>query len=123
MLKHVLPISLVVGLAAAILTNCGGNNSTTSTTTPTGGLVGLISDAPLCDAISVQVTLQDVDLKAVGTGAITHFIQTTPSFAPAIKVNLQSLRDQPSVLYVNTVKEGTYDKATVQIEYYSVLHG
>ena len=120
MLKHVLPISLVVGLAAAILTNCGGNNSTTSTTTPTGGLVGLISDAPLCDAISVQVTLQDVDLKAVGTGAITHFIQTTPSFAPAIKVNLQSLRDQPSVLYVNTVKEGTYDKATVQIQFFQI---
>ncbi|MBI1941061.1 MAG: DUF4382 domain-containing protein, partial [Acidobacteria bacterium] len=103
--------SLAVGLAAVILTSCGGNDDSSSGTPRpgTGALYVLISDAPVCDVLSFQIRVTGMTLRPQGTEKEVPVI----SAASLIKLNFAALRDLTTVLHLSTLDEGTYDRVTI----------
>ena len=90
----------------------------TSSTKPptTGTLITIVHDVPICNAISAAVVVEDLNFTQSESGAITPYINTTPSFAPEIRLNLQQLRDFSTVLYSFPVKAGSYNQANLDFE-------
>jgi len=112
-----------VALLAGLLTGCGSSTTTTdppttSSTKPptTGNLITIVHDVPICNAISASVVVQNLNFTQAQGGAIAPYINTTPSFAPEIRLNLQQLRDFSTVLYSYPVKAGTYSQANLDFE-------
>jgi len=108
-------------LLAGLLTGCGSSSTTTTTTstTPaptTGNLITIVHDVPICNAISAAVVVQNLNFARTGSGSIATYLNTTPSFAPEIRLNLTQLRDFDTILYSYPVKAGTYDQATLDFE-------
>jgi len=104
-----------VVLVAGFLPSC-------TTSTPTnpnpgnGTLITIVRDAPICNAISANVVVQNLTFTPVTGGNPVGYIQTTPSFAPEIRVNLQQLRDFSTVLYEFPVRAGSYSQANLSFE-------
>ncbi len=106
---------LGIALVAGILTSCG--TSTPVTPRPaTGSLLAFVQDAPICNAISANLTISGLSLTPVSGTNQVGYIVNTPSFAPSIRVNLEQLRDFTSILYVSNIPAGSYDQATYSIE-------
>ena len=75
-------LAMVCGviLAAATLTSCGSVSSGSSTSSrPTGSLITIVQDAPLCDAISANVTLSSLTLTPTNGGNPVGYIANTPN--------------------------------------------
>ncbi len=103
-----------VALLAGVLSGCGSTSTTTTTTTTptTGNLITIVHDVPICNAISTALVVENFNLTSTG-GAATPYLNTTPQFAPEIRLNLTQLRDFDTVLYSFPVKAGTYSQANV----------
>lgn len=117
MFTRKLAMMLGVVFAAGILSSCGSVSSTTSSSgPPKGSLIAIVQDAPICDAISANITISGLTLTPTNGGNVVGYIANTPSFAPSIRLNLQQLRDFNSILYVFNVDEGSYNLANYSIE-------
>ena len=104
-------------LLAGILASCNSSStSTTSSTPPTGTLITIVTDVPICNAISANVVVQDLNFTQVQGGAKVPYLNTTSSFAPEIRLNLQQLRDFSTILYTFPVRAGSYREADVSFE-------
>ena len=117
-MRRTSPIRLakIIGviLAAGILTSCG---SASSTAKPgKGTLITLVTDVPICNAISASMVIENLSFSTSQGGATTGYITTTPSFAPEIRFNLEMLRDFTTVLYSFPVNAGTYSQANFDYE-------
>lgn len=111
MIKSKLAVGLALGLAAVVLTSCGGNSSNGDSTTPPGKgiLYVLISDTPVCDVLSFHIRVTGLTLTPEGGGTEVSVI----SSASYIRVNFAELRDFSTVLAISAVPEGTYDELAV----------
>ena len=107
-----------VALLAAVLTSCGSSSTTSDppAKTPTGNLITIVHDVPICNAISAAVVVQDLNFTETEGGATAHYLNTTPSFAPEIRLNLTQLRDFDTVLYSFPVNAGSYNQALFNFE-------
>ncbi len=102
-------------LFAGILASC----SSTPPSSPNpgkGNLVTIVTDVPLCNAISANVVVQNLSFTTVEGGTAQPYIETTPSFAPEIRLNLEQLRDFSTVLYSFPVRAGSYNQANLDFE-------
>jgi hypothetical protein len=114
MRKRTVVAALAVGVAVGLLCSCGGSSSSSpAKAAPTGSLLTLIGDAPLCDVVSFNVTVTGLMLTPVGGGPQVGVIATTATSAPTIAVNFGVLRDFTTVLNLSNVAQGTYDQATI----------
>jgi len=107
MLKRLLIIGLLGGLAGGILASCGGS-STTFTAPGKGTLFTFISDTPLCDILSSRLTITGLTVTPQGGGGPVSIIPSSSS----IRLGLGDLMDSSTILSLNTVQEGTYNQAT-----------
>jgi hypothetical protein len=107
----------------AMLVGCG--SSTTPTPAPvapgtsptTGNLITIVHDVPVCNAITAAVVVEDMNFTNSSSsqgGTVTPYLNTTPSFAPEIRLNLTQLRDFDTILYTNPMKAGSYNQANLQ---------
>ena len=104
-------------LLAGVLTSCSSSStSTTSSTPPTGTLITIVTDVPICNAISANVVVQDLNFTQVQGGARVPYLNTTSAFAPEIRLNLQQLRDFSTILYTFPVRAGSYSEADISFE-------
>lgn len=113
MLRRMQAVSLMLGLAAAIFSSCGGGKSTPAPT-PVGkaALYTFIGDAPACDVLSLRITITGMKMKPQGGTSDVAVFPTSAATANLIKVNFASLRDFATVLNLARLPEGTYDQAT-----------
>jgi hypothetical protein len=113
MLKRMLAVGLVVGLAALTLASCGGKNSTSSASVGNGALYTFIGDTPpASDVLSLRATVNSITLTQQGT---TNEVGALASSSAYIKLDFTSLRDFATVLALSQVPELTYDKVTISL--------
>jgi hypothetical protein len=111
----------IVGAAllVGVLTGCGSVESTVTDPVnappTTGNLITIVRDVPVCNAVSAALVITGLNFTQAEGGAITPYLNTTPSFAPEIRVNLTQLRDFDTILYEFPVKAGSYNQANLQI--------
>ncbi len=105
MLKRMLAVGLVVGLAAGMLASCGG--SSTPSPKGTGALFTFIGDTPASDVLSLRTTLTGITLKEQGS------TNTVSVLSSSVKVNFASLRDFATILNLASVSATTYDEVTI----------
>ena len=104
-------------LVAGFLTSCSNSSTSTSSPNPgTGTLITIVQDAPLCNAISANVVIQNLSFTPVEGGNAIGYINTTPSFAPEIRLNLQQLRDFNTILYEFPMRAGSYNQMNLNFE-------
>lgn len=111
MLKRLLTIGLLAGLAGGTLASCGGSSPSTPAAPGTGVLFTFIGDTPLCNVLSSRLTITGLivtQLAGGGTGSVI-------SGSSSIRLNLGGLRDSSTVLGLNTLREGTYDQGTISL--------
>ncbi len=108
-----------VALITSLQTGCK-SSTPTATVAPTGQLIALVQDVPVCNAISANVVLQDISFTQIETGLTAGFMTTTPAFAPEIRLNLEQLRDFMTVLYEFQVRAGSYDQINLNYELGSI---
>jgi len=113
--KRTLAEIFALALVAGFLTSCGSSTPNTPRP-PTGSLITLVEDAPICDAISSAIVVSGLSLTPVAGGANVGYITSTVSYAPFIRLNLQQLRDFTTVLYVFPVPEGSYNQANFSLQ-------
>jgi len=110
-------LAKIPALALLVVMLSGCSSSSTTSTTPTKAtLITIIGDAPICDAVSVNLTLTGLDFTPSGGGNAAGYLTTTAAYAPSIRVNLQLLRDFDTVLYSYPVKVGNYQQANFKIQ-------
>jgi hypothetical protein len=122
--KHQGKLVKIIGAAllAGLLTGCSSSTTTDPSTTSstkaptTGNLITIVHDVPICNAISASVVVQNLNFTQSQGGATATYINTTPSFAPEIRLNLQQLRDFSTILYSFPVKAGSYNQANLDFE-------
>jgi len=127
--KHQDRLVTIIGLAllAGLLTGCDSSRTTTTATAaatdpspskkaPTGTLITIVHDVPICNAISAAVVVENLNFTESQGGAVATYLNTTPSFAPEIRLNLQQLRDFSTILYTFPVKAGSYNQANLDFE-------
>ncbi len=102
-------------LIAVFQTGCR-TASTSASSSPTGTLIAIAQDVPVCNAISADVVLQDISFTQETTGLTVGFMTTTPAFAPEIRLNLEQLRDISTILYEFPVKAGSYTQMNLNYE-------
>src|ERR1700733_1028695 len=102
-------------MLAGFLASCG-TSSTSSSKPPTGTLITIVTDVPICNAISANVVVQDLNFTQVQGGAKVPYLNTTSAFAPEIRLNLQQLRDFSTILYTFPVRAGSYYQADLSFE-------
>ncbi len=104
-------------LFSAMLVGCGTNTILTPITTPgaptTGNLITIATDVPVCDAITAAVVVEDLNFTTAQGGSIAHYLNTTSSFAPEIRLNLSQLRDFDTILYSFPMNAGSYNQANI----------
>jgi hypothetical protein len=105
----------VLLLLAGVLTSCSSSTINTSTV-PTGQLITIVRDAPICNAITAAVVLQNLNFSETQGGVFVPYMNTTASFAPEIRMNLQQLRDFNTILYAGSVKAGSFNQANLDFE-------
>jgi len=105
----------VVALLAGVLTCCS-STSPPPGPTPTGQLITIVHDVPICNAITAAVVVQDLNFSQSQGGVFAPYVNTTSAFAPEIRLNLQQLRDFSTILFSGPVKEGSYDQADMSFE-------
>jgi hypothetical protein len=112
MLKRMLAMSLTVGLAVGVLMSCGG--STPVPPNPgNGSLYLFLGDAPLCDILSMRVTLTGASvITQTGGNKVSLYPTNSP---PYTKLNIASLRDFSTVLNLGGVAEGTYNEIELSL--------
>ncbi|MGO8814699.1 MAG: hypothetical protein ACLQVG_08600 [Terriglobia bacterium] len=110
-------LATIVGvvLVAGCLTSCG-SSITTPPKPGTGTLITIVHDVPLCNAISANVVVEGLNFTTQQGGATFPYLNTTPAFAPEIKLNLQQLRDFSTILYEYPVQAGSYYQANLSFE-------
>lgn len=104
-----------LALLAGFITNCGSSSTSTSKT-PTGTLITIVQDVPICNAISAAVVIEDLNFSQTSGGATANYLNTTAAFAPEIRVNLPQYRDFSAILYEYPVNEGSYTQANLSFE-------
>ena len=90
--------------------------STTSPKPSNGTLITIVHDVPACNAMSASVVVEGLNFTTQANGAIIPYLNTTPSFAPEIRLNLQQLRDFSTILYEFPVRAGSYYQADLSFE-------
>ncbi|MGD0221806.1 MAG: hypothetical protein ABSF71_05680 [Terriglobia bacterium] len=110
-------LAKIVGvlLVAGFLTSCGSSKSTTPNP-GNGTLITIVHDVPICNAISANVVVAGLNFTTEQGGATFPYLNTTPAFAPEIKLNLQQLRDFSTILYEFPVRAGSYYQADLSFE-------
>ncbi len=109
MLRRLLTASLALGLAAVLLSSCGGSEKPLPPPRAKGALLTFIGDAPFCDILSFRVSITGMTLTPQGGGAAVSVLSSNA----LIKVNFSALKDFSTILNLAGVFEGTYDSATV----------
>jgi hypothetical protein len=109
MLKRTPAIGLTLAITVGMLTGCGG--SSTTSTPGNGSLIALVGDVPLCNVISFTATISDLALTSTSGAQTAHVLPAAASF----KINLATLRDFSTILYLNAIPANTYSKATLSI--------
>jgi len=109
-------IAAIIVLAGTLNACSSSSSSTKVTKAPTGTLITIVHDVPICNAITAAVVVQNLTFTPVGNGSVAGYILTTPSFAPEIRLNLQQLRDFSTILYEGSVRAGNYDQANLSFE-------
>jgi len=107
MLKRMLAVGLVLGLAAVMFAGCGGGTSSTKTVAKETLFTFIGDTPPASDVLSLRTTITGLTLTQQDT---TH---TVTVFSSSVKVNFASLRDFSTILNVASAPEKTYDKATI----------
>ena len=121
MRKHAVEILAVGVVASLVMMAC---SSGTLQAPPSGatlssgsGLVAvLVSDTPLCDVISFQVTVSGATLAPqAGSAAISTQPVTLLSSTAPVRVDFAGLMDSSSILTFADVPTGTYSQATITL--------
>jgi hypothetical protein len=107
-------------LLAGFLTNCGSSTKSTSSNPGQGTLTTIVTDAPICNAISADLVVQNLNFSESTGGPTGVYLNTTAAFAPEIRLNLQQLRDFTTILYSSPVRAGSYNQATLDFELGSI---
>jgi hypothetical protein len=110
-------LATIIGvvLLAGILTSCG---SSTITPEPgTGTVIALVTDVPLCNAVSANLVIQGLSFTANEGAQPIPFINTTASLAPLIAIDMPLYRDFSTILYEFPVRSGTYSQANFNFDY------
>ena len=110
MLKRMLAASLIVGLAAAVLTNCGGDGSSRKPIIGHGTVFAFVGDSPLCDVLAFHTAITGLTLTATSGGGTATVVNPNTQ---DIKVDFAALKDFSTVLNLASVPEGTYGQAKV----------
>ena len=116
MLKRVLGVSVIIAVAAAFLSNCGGNSSTPAP--GNGTLASFVSDSPLCDILAFRVTISGVTATFAGTSNTTNILDPNST---SMKVEFSSLRDFSTILNFAAIPAGTYDHMTFSLSFAQVV--
>jgi uncharacterized protein DUF4382/uncharacterized protein DUF5666 len=114
MKKRIFGLSLAALMVAAIFVACGGSSSMVSTTTSNaamGSVVMFGGDAPLCDVVSLQLTITDAELVPASGGASVSLI----SSANPMTVDFARLMDFISILKLTTVPAGSYSQLKLSL--------
>jgi hypothetical protein len=105
-----------VMVVAGFLTSCSSTSTPSNPNPGTGTLIAIVQDAPICNAISANVVVQNLSFTSVGGGNTVGYITTTPAFAPEIRLNLQQLRDFKTILYEFPIQAGSYNRMNLDFE-------
>src|SRR5574340_1765403 len=116
MLKRVLGVSVIIAVAAVLLSNCGGGSSTPPVSN--GTLATLVGDSPLCDVLAFRVTLSGVTVTHAGTSNPTDVLSPNST---SMKVEFASLRDFSTILNFAAIPAGTYDHMTFSLSFAQVV--
>jgi hypothetical protein len=108
MLKRMLALGLAAGLIAGIIIGCG-SGSNKAPAIPTGSTFLFVKDTPICDVLTFRTLVTGLTLHRADDNSNRALL----GFNSAFKVNFASLRDNPSILALASLPEGTYDQATV----------
>ena len=98
------------GLVLA-LARCGGYTTSIPTPPGSGVLLTEIGDAPICNVLSFRIVVSSMSLFHPNS---SFPIPVFPASAD-IKVNLDSVRDTPTILNLGTVPAGEYDRARIAL--------
>ena len=113
MLRRMMAAGLIVGLAVAILSSCGGSNNVTIKPIEHGALFTFIGDAPVSDVLSFRATISSMRLKVAGSTNVVDVFPTTAQPLSQKKVDFCALRDFATILDLSSVPEQTYDQVTI----------
>lgn len=116
MLKRVLGVSVIIAVAAVLLSNCGGGSSTPPVSN--GTLATLVGDSPLCDVLAFRVTVSGVTVTHAGTSNTTDVLSPNST---SMKVEFASLRDFSTILNFAAIPAGTYDHMTFSLSFAQVV--
>jgi uncharacterized protein DUF4382 len=116
MLKRVLGVSVIIGVTAALLSNCGGSSTTPAPSN--GTLASLVGDSPLCDVLAFRATLSGATVTHAGTSNTTNVLNPNTT---SIKVEFASLRDFSTILNFATLPAGSYDKMTFSLSFAQIV--
>ncbi|HXW16539.1 MAG TPA: hypothetical protein VEN79_18660, partial [Terriglobia bacterium] len=88
--KHQDRLVMIIGLAllAGFLTGCDSSRTTTTATAtatdpspskkaPTGTLITIVHDVPICNAISAAVVVENLNFTESQGGAVATYLNTT----------------------------------------------
>jgi hypothetical protein len=113
MLRRMMAAGLIVGLAVAIFSSCGGNNNVTIQPIENGTLFTFVGDAPVSDVLSFRVTISSMNLRVAGTNSGVDVFPSTAQPLPLKRVDFCALRDFSTIIDLSTVPEGNYDLVTI----------
>jgi uncharacterized protein DUF4382 len=105
-----------VGLAGGLvlaLARCGAYSTSSYTPPGSGVLLTEIGDAPVCDVLSFRMLISSMVLFHPNSSFPVAVFPSTPGGAPSVKVNLDSVRDTPTILNLAAVPAGEYDRARI----------
>ncbi|HEV2493884.1 MAG TPA: DUF4382 domain-containing protein [Terriglobia bacterium] len=117
MLKRALGVSVIIGVAAALLSNCGGS-STTPPAPGNGTLASFVGDSPLCDVLAFRATISGVTVTHAGASNTTNVLNPNTT---SIKVEFASLRDFSTILNFAAIPAGSYDKMTFSLSFAQIV--
>jgi hypothetical protein len=109
---------LAVGTLAAgvvALARCGGYSTKVPTPLGSGVLLTEVGDAPVCDVLSFRVLVSSLTLFQPNSSFPITVFPGRLSSAPNIRVNLDSVRDTPTILNLSAVPAVEYDRASIGI--------
>lgn len=110
MLKRMLVMGLVVGIAGLVVSSCG--STTKITTVSTGSLITFVEDVPACGVVNFRSSVGGLFLTAQGGDTGYTVFGGTSSRQPLYKVDFGKLRDFSTFMDLGKVPVGTYDKAS-----------
>lgn len=97
------------------LARCGGYSTSIPTPPGNGVLLTEVGDAPVCDVLSFRVLVSSFSLFQPNSSFPFTVFPGRLSSTPNIKVNLNGVRDTPTILNLSAITAGVYDRATIGI--------